>query len=279
MHEELATPDRVIAVVAARQYGVVSAAQLVEAGISKDATFHRLRVGRLHRVHRGVYAVGHLRLSNDGRWMAAVLACGDGAVISHRSAAALWALLPTTGEVIDVTIGHGARRRRRHGIRIHRSRTLTSDLSTLHRGIPVTTPARTIADLRRVVPPERLRRAIREAEVLGFDLGESGEPEFTRSELEHLFLRLCRRHRVPMPTPNAPVGRFTADFLWQERSLIVETEGYRYHRGRQAFEDDRERDIELRMRGYEIVRLSYRQVLDDPARIASMLRTLLSRVS
>ena len=279
MHEELDNPDRVIAGVAARQYGVVSAAQLVGAGISKDATFHRLRVGRLHRVHRGVYAVGHLRLSNNGRRMAAVLACGDGAVVSHRSAAALWSLLPTFTGPVDVTVPDLGGRRSRPGIRVHRSRKLTAEAQTLHRGIPVTTPARTIADLRRVVPPERLRRAIREAEVLGFDLGESGDPEFTRSELEHLFLRLCRRHRLPMPTPNAPVGRFTADFLWQERALIVETDGYRYHRGRQAFEDDRKRDIELRMRGYEVVRLTYRQVLDDPARIAAMLGTLLSRAS
>jgi len=279
MHEELDTPDLVIAGVAARQHGVVSTAQLVGAGISKDATFHRLRVGRLHRVHRGVYAVGHLRLGNDGRGMAAVLACGDGAVVSHRSAAALWRLLPTIAGPVDVTVPDLGGRSSRPGIRLHRSRKLTAEAQTMHRGIPVTTPARTIADLRRVVPPERLQRAIRETEVLGFDLGPLAEPKFTRSELEHLFLRLCRRHRLLMPMPNAPVGRFTVDFLWQERALIVETDGYRYHRGRQAFEDDRDRDIELRMRGYEVVRLTYRQVLDNPARIASMLRTLLSRVS
>jgi very-short-patch-repair endonuclease len=273
---ESSPPGRLIAIVGARQHGVVSAAQLAAAGIHRSGLARRLQAGTLHRVHRGVFAVGHKGLSAEGRWMAAVLVSGEDAVLSYRSAAALWELLPTTGEVIDVTIGHGARRRRRRGIRIHRSRTLTSDLRTLRRGIPVTTPARTIADLRKVVPPERLRRAIREAEVLGLDLGQSGDPEFTRSELEHLFLRLCRRHRLPMPTPNAPVGRFIADFLWQNRFLIVETDGYRYHRGRQAFEDDRARDTELRMMGYEVIRLSYRQVLDDPHRIATLLAALLN---
>ena len=113
-----------------------------------------------------------------------------------------------------------------------------------------------VADLRRVMPPERLRRAIREAEVLGFELGPRGEPQFTRSELEHLFLRLCRRHRLPMPEANVRVGRFIVDFLWPYRPLIAETDGYRYHRGRQAFADDRTRDAELRLFGNEVVRFT-----------------------
>jgi very-short-patch-repair endonuclease len=150
-------------------------------------------------------------------------------------------------------------------------------VSTRRNGIPVTGTARTVADLRGVVPPGELRRAIREAETRGFDLGPGVEPDFTRSELEHRFLRLCRRRRLPTPQANSPVGHFTVDFLWPKRKLIVETDGYRYHRGRQAFEDDRVRDIELRLLGYEVVRLTHRQVLDDPARVAAMLRTLLAQ--
>jgi very-short-patch-repair endonuclease len=276
MSEKPAPPDQLIAQIAAQQHGVVSRAQLLSAEIDDDAIFHRVRIGRMHRVHQGVYAIGHKALSDAGVWMAAVLACGAGAVLSHRSAAHLWRLLPTTPGVVDVTAPGGGGRAKRPGVRRHRTRSLANAELTRQHGIPVTTPARTITDLRRVVPPERLRRAIREAEMLGFDLGTSGEPELTRSELEHLFLRLCRRHRLPVPERNAAVGGFTVDFLWQEYSLIVETDGYRYHRGRQAFEDDRARDVELRLLGCEVVRFTYRQVLDEPKRVATILRALLS---
>jgi very-short-patch-repair endonuclease len=206
--------------------------------------------------------------------MAAVLAAGSEAALSHRSAAALWRLLPSVPGVIDVSIPHRLTRSRQRGIRIHRSRTLTSADKTRRRGIPVTTPARTIADLRRVVPPERLRRAIREAEVLGFDLGASADPQFTRSELEHMFLRLCRRHRLPMPEVNVRIGSFVVDFLWREHRLIIETDGYQFHRGRQAFEDDRRRDTELRLMGFEVIRFTYRQITDEAPDVASSMRKL-----
>jgi very-short-patch-repair endonuclease len=279
MREESATPDRLVAEIAARQHGVVSTAQLAVAGIHRSSLARRLESGRLHRVHRGVYAVGYPAVSSEGRWMAAVLACGDGAVLSHRSAAAQWGLLPTAAGPVDVTVRGGGGRQRRLGVRRHRTRSLTRAEVTRRRGIPVTTPARTIADLRRIVPPTQVRRAIREAEALGFDLGTSVEQDGTRSELEHRFLRLCRRHRLPMPQANAPVGRFTVDFLWRERELIVETDGYRYHHGRQAFEDDRARDTELRLLGYEVVRFTYRQVLDDPTWVAAALRRLLTHTA
>jgi very-short-patch-repair endonuclease len=207
--------------------------------------------------------------------MAAVLACGMQAVLSHRSAAALWRLLPTTPGVVDVIVPGGGGRSRLRGIRRHRSRRLSATEVTRRRGIPVTQPARTVADLRRVVPPERLRRAMREAEVLGLDLGHHAEPQLTRSELEHMFLRLCRRHHLPMPEVNRSVGRFCVDFLWVQHSVIAETDGYRFHRGRQAFEDDRARDAELRLMGYEVVRFSYRQVFEQPAQVATVLAPLL----
>jgi very-short-patch-repair endonuclease len=174
----------------------------------------------------------------------------------------LWGLLPATAGPIHITIPDGGGRPRLRGIRRHRSRTLTSAHATSRNGIPVTTPARTIADLRRAVLPEQLRRATRQANVIGLDIGGDVEVDPTRSELERRFLRLCRRHRLAPPEVNAQVGGLVVDFRWSDRALIVETDGYRYQRGRQAFEDDRARDIELRLLGYEVV-LSCRQVLDD----------------
>jgi very-short-patch-repair endonuclease len=148
----------------------------------------------------------------------------------------------------------------------------------------VTTPARTLSDLRRVVAtpgrrglisPKELRRAIRQANVLGLPVGEEERQERTRSELERDFLRLCRRHRLPAPEVNVRVGPHLVDFLWRERMLVVETDGYRYHSGRVAFEDDRARDLELRALGYEVVRLSSRQVVEEPGAIADTLRAVL----
>ena len=167
--------------------------------------------------------------------MAAVLAYGEGATLSHRSAAELWACCPHRCGPVDVTVpGHGGRRKRR-GIRLHRSPLLTPAVTTIRNGITVTTPARTLADLRRACatrdelgsgdPPGRGRWDCRSA---------SGRraPTCTRSELERRFLRLCRRHRLPTPEVNARIGPFIVDFLWRDRALIVETDGYRFHRGR-----------------------------------------------
>jgi very-short-patch-repair endonuclease len=277
MRNQVAPPDLLVARIAARQHGVVTTRQLAASGVDKPAVVRRVRSGRLHRLHRGVYAVGHARLSNEGRWMAAIVACGEAAVLSHRSAAALWELLPPPPGPVEITIPGGGGRPMRPGIRRHRSRSLTSALTTSRKGIPVTTPARTVADLRRVESPERLQKAIRQAAVLGLDIGEDVESDPTRSELERRFLRLCRRHRLPAPEVNAGIGAFVVDFVWRRRRLIVETDGYRYHRGRQAFEDDRVRDIELRLLGYEVLRFTHRQVVNDSATVAAALRSRLEQ--
>lgn len=157
MHPERAiASDRALARLAANQHGVVSLDQLRAIGISADAAKHRVRTGRLHGVHRGVYAVGYSRLSDEGKWKAAVLACGPGAALSHRSAAALWGLLPVCRGLIDVTVPSHGGRRKRAGIRLHRSTSLHPANTTLRRGIAVTTPARTLADLRRCVDSVQL---------------------------------------------------------------------------------------------------------------------------
>lgn len=208
--------------------------------------------------------------------MAAVLACGANAVLSHGSAAQLWGLLKPNPQCIDVTVRRGGGRKRLRGIRRHRSETLIGEETTRVQNVPVTTPARTIADLRRTASGAVLRRALREAAVIGLDVGEREGSAITRSEFEDRFLELCRRHRLPPPEVNAKVGRFTVDFLWRERGLIVETDGYRYHRGRQAFEEDRARDLELRLDGFEVVRFTHRQVFENSRRVAATIRRLLA---
>jgi very-short-patch-repair endonuclease len=141
----------------------------------------------------------------------------------------------------------------------------------------VATPARTIDDLRRALPSDRLNAAIRQAEVLGLPIGDQViATDLSRSELERRFLRLCRRHRLPTPEVNVRVGPFIVDFLWRDQRLIVETDGYRFHRGRSAFEEDRARDVELKLRGYEVLRFMYRQVVGDASQVARTARVFLT---
>lgn len=202
--------------------------------------------------------------------MAAVLACGDRAVLSHRSAAELWRLLPPRSGPAHITVpAKSARGRRRAGLCIHRSSLPRAD-TTARASIPVTTPARTLADLKRTVTPATLRKAIREAEFRGLDLGEAPSDR-TRSELERAFLALCRRYGLPEPEVNVSVGRFTVDFLWREQRVAVETDGYQAHRGRQAFEDDRERELELAVLGLQLRRFTSHQVRRRSAEVAHVL--------
>jgi very-short-patch-repair endonuclease len=274
--------DERLAALAARQHGVVTTAQLEELGISLDAALKRTWRGHLHRVHRGVYAVGHPRLSMHGTWMAAVLAIGAGAVLSHRSAAELWGLLPFAAGVSQVTIPADTGRAKRRGIRIHRSRTLTPADRTRRLSIPVTTPTRTLLDLARVTGQQELARARRQAEFLGLaldagrlDSAGRSHHDRTRTALEQRFLRLCRRHRLPSPEVNARVGRYEADFLWREQRLIVETDGWDAHRGRIAFEQDRRRATALALDGYEVMRVTWRQVQEEPGTVAAAVRARL----
>ena len=194
-----------------------------------------------------------------------------GAAVSHRSAASLWRMLPLRADPVDVVVTGQGGKARRLGIRVHRSRTLASSDVTLRHGIPVTTPARTIADLRRVVPERELRRAIRQAEVRGLPLGpEQGDR--TRSDLEGDFLHLCERHSLPAPEVNVHIGRDLVDFLWRDERLVVETDSYLYHRGKVAFQEDRARDLRLKRLGFEVLRVAERQLNEEPELVAETLR-------
>lgn len=216
--------------------------------------------------------------------MAAVLASGGGAALSHTSAAELWGMLrsrrpPSPAGVdvdVHVTSPTEAGRRRRQGVVSHRSRTLDSSQVTRRLGIPVTTPSRTLRDLRRTLPQPQFAAALRQAEFLGLPLDNSLEPDHTRSELEARFLSLCRRHRLPQPGVNVRIGAHIVDFAWPDRRLIVELDGYESHRGREAFEADRARDVELKLLGYEVIRFTWRQLVGEPAQVAATLRMLLS---
>ena len=266
-----ANADAAVAAIAAKQHGVVTSTQLRSAGLTTTQVRDRIRNGHLHRVYRSVYAVGHPGLSPHGRWKAAVLACGPGAALSHRPAAELMKLLPATSRTIDVTIPTSSGRKKRPNLRIHRSPSLQENTTTIRDGIRVTTPARTLRDLKPTVPDYVYRRALRQADYLGLPLEET-PTDRTRSELERDFLRLCRRHRLPVPEVNVRIGPFTVDFLWPEVRLVVETDGYAAHRGRQAFEDDRARDLELRRRGYEVMRFTDSQINGQPAVVAGAIR-------
>jgi very-short-patch-repair endonuclease len=270
-------PDAAVAAIAAQQHGVVAVRQLQSAGLKKTAIARRLKAKRLHPIFRGVYAVGHAGLSNEGRWMAAVLACGDGAVLSHRSAAELWGMLKPVGGPVHVTVPRAGGRKQRRGLKLHRSPSLTPGATTRRLGIRVTTPERTIADLRRSVTPAVLRRAIRQAEYDRRPIGDHGrQTNRTRSDLERRFLRLCRRYRLPEPEVNVKLGRFTVDFLWRQEGFVVETDSYRTHGGQQAFVEDRERDNELAARGLEVLRFADVRIDNEPAAVAALVRARLT---
>jgi very-short-patch-repair endonuclease len=277
MREQLVNRDLAIARIAARQHGVVTTAQLRAAGLDKSAVARRVAAGRLHRMHRGVYAVGHRGLTRRGQFKAAILACGEGTVLSHRSAAELWEMLEDAGGVIHVTVPRSAGRARRAGIIIHRRRSLASRRATSRENIAVTRPADTLVDLRRHVSPGELRNAVRQAEIRGLPIGDfTVIPDRTTSDLELDFLRLCRRARIPEPEVSAWIGRDRVDFLWRTERLIVETDSYRYHRGRVAFEGDRAKDNRLMARGFDVLRFTYWRVLNDAEDVARTVKARLA---
>jgi very-short-patch-repair endonuclease len=219
--------------------------------------------------------------------MAAVLACGNDAVLSHRSAAELWGMLgrlrrPSDAggggyAIVEVTVPRRGGRARRRGIRIHRSSTLSPAECTRRAGIPVTKPSRTLADLRPLLSPAQLNAAIREAEFLGLPIEQGRDGDRTRTELEAKFLSLCRRHRLPQPEVNVRVDQFEVDFLWPPQRLVVEVDGWESHRTRSAFEEDRARDARLKLLGYDVLRFTWRQVEAEGAAVARTVRELLRR--
>jgi very-short-patch-repair endonuclease len=289
--------DAAMAVLAARQHGVVAYRQLVRLDFTPGAIEHRLRNRRLHPLYRGVYAVGHANATQEGRYMAAVLTCGEDAALSHWSGTAHWELLGVRhGAAIHVSVV--GNRRRQPGLRVHR---LTSECErTLRDGIPVTTVARTLLDIAPLASPKQLRRATNEAERRGLlepwevnrlidrHKGRRGMKAFaavtaavsagtrrTRSDLEDDFLAFCRRHRIDTPVVNGTVAGYEVDMHWPGTTLVVELDGYEYHRTPTSFEQDRRKDADLKLQGYTVIRVTGAWMDADAAGLAATIRQLL----
>jgi very-short-patch-repair endonuclease len=284
------TPDARIARLAARRHGVVARAELLRAGVTRREIDRRLERGSLVAVHRGVYAVGHAGLSRDGRWMAAVLACGRGAVLSHRSAAALLGLVGDGGGAAHVTAPH---RLRTPGLVVHRGRLTRADHSRW-RGIPVTSPARTIVDEAQHLDEDGIERMLREAQYRGLfhvaavtdaltrrpsrvvrELLDDLNP--TQSMLEDAFLRLCRRLRVPRPRTQVRRGRRRPDFVWAEQRLVVEVDTWIAHSTPHAFQADRRLSNAVQLAGWMILRFTYTDVRRRGPMVAAQVRQALGR--
>jgi hypothetical protein len=266
MRPENITPDIRVAELAADRHGVVTRDDMRELGLTDAAIARRIAGGRLHRLHRGVYAVGHAAVGLHGRWLAAVLTTGDGALLSHRSAAALWGMRSTSAPKIDVIVPRTSARRSTATIRVHHG---TRD-GMVHLGIPVTSPRCTLDDLAAAkIPGWQLRKAMEVAEKLG----EPVTPTGPRSPLEEAFLKLCDE----APIVNGTIEGFEVDFHWPDARLVVETDGHEHHGTRAAFERDRARDQALAAAGWTVLRFTYRQVLEEPARVRDVLLSVRSR--
>jgi putative AbiEi antitoxin of type IV toxin-antitoxin system/uncharacterized protein DUF559/transcriptional regulator with AbiEi antitoxin domain of type IV toxin-antitoxin system len=278
------TPDQRLAALAARQHGVVGRQQLVELGFDRGTIARRVESGRLHRLYRGVYAVGHTIIPRQGRWLAAVMACGHGAALSHRSAASLWGIRHNAAARFDITVPHTSGVRSTSAIVVHRPRRPVE--TTTHDSIPVTTPGQTLADLATALPRRALEKAVEMAEVrklhVAIPEGHPGTqrlhdaagralPVTTDSPLEDAFLALCDDHGIPRPLVQPFVEGHRVDFCWPEDRLIVETDGYEHHGTRAAFGRDRAKDAQLTVRGWRVLRFTEPQVRGDPSSCADVV--------
>jgi very-short-patch-repair endonuclease len=283
------------------QHGVIARWQLLDLGASRSWIGHRIATGRLHPIHRGVYAVGRPQLTRAGRFMAAVLACGPDAVLSHISAAAHWKIRQAGPTTPIHTSLRAAVVRRPKGIAVHRTRTLADGDITTHDGIPITSPARTLIDLATVLGPKQLEAAVNEADVLDLTDPETlrgeldehkGQPgvrplralldrhtyRLTESELERRFLRIVRDAGLPLPdTQEQLAGR--TDFHWPELGLVVETDGWRYHRTPSRQARDNRRMQQHALAGRTAVRFSHYEIRYESRRVAAAMRALAATAS
>jgi hypothetical protein len=286
--------DRAIAVVAGRQYGYVTRSQLLALGLGPGAIKHRIETGGLIRAHAGVYAVGHARKTPLARAAAAVLACGDGALLSHGSAATLWGFNKYWDLPFEVTVTSP---RSRNGIKVHRSRALSRrDIDRQH-GIRVTSPARTVLDITPRLSDKRVTRVVnngRHARVLHLDdlvdvlnrnPNHPGTKRLrgfletttgiTRSDLEDRFVAFARSYGLPEPATNVPLLGYIVDVLYPDERVIVEVDSFEFHRLKSEFEGDRDRDATMLAAGYLTVRVTDERMNQTPVREARRLNSIL----
>ena len=291
--------DEAIAALATRQNGLVALSQLLASGIPRAAIGYRVRAGALKVVQVGVYQVGPVQDANS-RERAALLACGAHAVLSHRTAAVPWKLLSPPKALLPVEVTSlGSRRRRRPGIIHHRTKAFEpGDVVELDR-LPLTAPIRTIVDLASVLVPHELEQALARAEregllrrsdlearvarldrrrgaaVLRALLRDAVGPAFTRSVAEERLLALVRKSRIARPATNVRVADLEVDFFWPNERVVVEVDGFAYHGSNRSFERDRARDADLSAIGVQVVRVTWRQLMDEseafPVRLAQTL--------
>jgi very-short-patch-repair endonuclease len=288
--------DNPLAAVAALQLGLVQTRQLRQLGLSASAVRHRVRRGRLHPVHRGVYAVGSPRLTTRGEMMAAVLACPS-VILSDCSALALWTIVPPPEGAHNVTAPKW--RPDKDGIRVHVAAIPQADLAAIDR-IPLTAPARSLLDFAASAGAVELERAVNEARVLGLLppselerlrartpghhgwgplnrlLASEREPGFSRSEAERRLLALIRSAGLPEPRRNARVGGYEVDLLWPEHGLVVEVDGYAFHGGRHPFERDRRKATELQSAQLDLLPITWLQIAEEPTWVVASIATVLA---
>lgn len=270
--------DHLIARLASGSRGLVTRARLLDAGLTPRQIERRLASGHLHPLHRGVYAVGHTALPPFARELAALLACGPTAHLSHRTAAVAWYMLPPAPGPIHVTVS-GSHRRGPVGVHLHRT---TRPDATQRDGLPLTSALRTLADLASTGSPE-LDRAVNEAIIrrlatpdeLRRFTPDAATP--TRSEAERRLLALIRRAGLPRPETNVRVSGHEVDALWKAQRLVIEVDGYAFHGSRAAFERDRARDADLLAAGYRVLRVTWRQSTEQPEAVAARLGAALAR--
>jgi very-short-patch-repair endonuclease len=284
-----------------QQHGVISREQLLALGFTADAIKHRIAIGRLHRVRRGVYSAGRPGLNDHGRWMAAVLACGNAALLSHSSAAAHWRIGHEERGIIELSLPSPFQRRL-SGLRIHRRPSLQSRDMTIRYGIPVTTPIQTLIDMALRLDRRGVERMINEAdkydlvhppelrEALDQRTGEPGVAKLrqildrrtfrlTKEELERRFLPLARKAGLPTPLTGQWVNEFEVDFYWPDLGLVVETDGLRYHRTPAEQARDRLRDQAHTAAGLTQLRFTHEQVRYEPDYVRRILAQTASRLA
>jgi hypothetical protein len=295
MAGQVGTAERVLARIASGAHGVATRAELRAAGLSKGEIDRRVANGALIPEHRGVYRVGHRAPSVEARYLAAVKACGRGAVLSGQAAAYLFGLIKGTAPPPEVTVPS---ERRVKGVKTPRSKLDRRDRTTW-RGIPITTVPRTLFDLAARLPLSALARACHEAGVLhkttprrveavlkrrpnakgvaNLRIIIRGGAPVTLSKLEKRFLKLLKDEGLPLPKTNRPAGAHYVDCRWPEHKLTVELDGYRFHNSRHSWEQDRRREREAYARGDQHRRYTYGDVFEEPAQMLAELRALLIR--
>jgi hypothetical protein len=292
---------RAIRELAERQHGVLARWQLLEIGLGRRLNQDRAEAGILIPVFQGVFALGHGRVDRRGRWLAAVLASGSGAVLSHASALSLWGMRGSRGDV-EVLRRSGGTHRRRPGIRLHQTRSLPDDHVTIEQGIPVTTAERSLLDMASRLDAKELERALVEGDkngclrwpklqsllrgwrgkkgigrlrLVAMEVDPRAADAFSPMEID--FLALCREFGLPLPQVNVLVEGCLVDFYWPAQRVVVETDSYEHHSNRPAFEDDHERTVKLTAAGYEVHRATWRMLAWNPDPFMRLVRSSLHK--